>query len=104
MYHRDEGDFKSLSEVLIEEGMAAPEKILQPQDEAGNVLHELSRFTSFVQIKERIQLDLSNVALFSDSGQISKFDLTLLQRQWSITEPNTEEKGPEAPGGTPFLT
>ena len=42
LYHRDEGDFKSLSEVLIEEGMAAPEKILQPQDEAGNVLPELS--------------------------------------------------------------
>ena len=40
--HRDEGDFKSLSEVLIEEGMAAPEKILQPQDETGNVLPELS--------------------------------------------------------------
>ena len=44
------------------------------------------------------------VVLFSESGQISMFDLTLLQRQWSINEPKIDEKTPEVPGGEPFLT
>ena len=93
--------------------MAAPEKILQPQDETGNVLPELSHVLPCSRklkkgqlFSEKRQLELFNrkVTFFSDSGQISKFDLTVLQRQWSITDPNTEEKTPEGPGGTPFLT
>ena len=66
-----------------------------------------------MQIKERTaflrketQLELSNkeVALFSDSGQILMFDLTQLQRQWSNSEPNTEDNSPEVPGRALILT
>ena len=45
LYHRDEGEFKSLSEILIDEGMAAPVEILQPQDEAGSVFTRTHIFT-----------------------------------------------------------